>query len=62
MSRQSDRARARRQAKIDTAGNFKPGYPAGRYVPVMARGKTYAPNGKQEVARRLRQAILQAAA
>jgi hypothetical protein len=56
MSRQTERATARHQAKVDKANARKPGsYPASVYVPYTAVGKTYAANGKQEVARRLRQ-------
>lgn len=56
MSRQTERAAARHQAKVDRANARKPGsYPASRYVPHEVSGKTYRLIGKQEVARRLRQ-------
>ncbi|MBY3333788.1 hypothetical protein HFN98_24670 [Rhizobium laguerreae] len=42
MSRQTERAAARHQAKIDRANESKPGsYPASRYVPVQPKGKAY---------------------
>ncbi|MBB4192753.1 hypothetical protein [Rhizobium aethiopicum] len=53
MTRQMRRAAARRQAKIDRANARQPGsYPASHYVPFVASGKTYGPNGAREVARR----------
>ncbi|MBX5010854.1 hypothetical protein HJB67_12905 [Rhizobium lentis] len=57
MTRQLMRAAARRQAKIDRANAREfDSYPAGRYVPFVASGKTYRPNGAREVARRLARA------
>jgi hypothetical protein len=56
MSRQTDRADARYRAKVDRANERKPNsYAASRYVPFQPKGKEYEANGKQEVARRLRQ-------
>ncbi|MDO3431147.1 hypothetical protein QWJ46_00470 [Rhizobium sp. CBN3] len=53
MTRQMKRAAARRQAKIDRANERQSGsYPASSYVPFLATGKTYRPNGTREVARR----------
>ena len=58
MSRQTIRAAARQQAKIDRANARKPdSYPASRYEPFEVVGKTYRANGPQEVARRQRQAV-----
>jgi hypothetical protein len=58
MSRQTERAAARHQAKVDRANASKPGsYPASRDAPYAATGKAYTANGKQEVARRLRQQV-----
>jgi len=52
MSRQTERADARRQAKIDKANERKPGsYPASRDVPFLATGKTYPRSSKREAAR-----------
>lgn len=52
-TRQVNRAEARHAAKLASseARGFK--YPESKYVPHIIGGKTYATNGKHEVARRV---------
>ncbi len=52
MSRQTERAEARHQTKVDKANARQPGsYPASRYVPVQGKGKTYPFSSARQNAR-----------
>ncbi|MBB6299952.1 hypothetical protein [Rhizobium leucaenae] len=52
MSRQTERAAARHQAKVDKANARQPSsYPASRYAPVQPKGKAYPFSSARQNAR-----------
>ena len=51
-SRQVSRATARHEAKVKRATDAGRTYPEAKYRPELISGKTYAPNGARERARR----------